>query len=257
MNTWSNETTSERNELVFESRNQKYGAYQIRREYGRSILISSGLAVVAFFSLILMSMVGVSKPENTVRVISHEVTIHQPPVDPDKKIVPLLPPSLPSHHSKMDQFTTPEVSDDSVPTNIVYGNNFKGNDGDSIDGSEGDGDSTLIVIDPDIDLHKNDIITYAEVMPDFPGFMDYLIHNIRYPIIDKENGKQGTVYISFVVEKDGTITNVTPAKEVKGAPGLTKEAMSVISQMPNWSPGLMNGRPVRVEMKQPVCFVLR
>jgi protein TonB len=96
-------------------------------------------------------------------------------------------------------------------------------------------------------------------MPDFAGagFQAYLKNNIKYPVIEKEAGKQGTVYVSFVVEKDGSITNVKEAKGVPGAPGLTKEAIRVISAMPKWKPGLMNGHPVRIEMKQPVRFVLQ
>jgi periplasmic protein TonB len=103
-----------------------------------------------------------------------------------------------------------------------------------------------------------EIFTFAEQMPEFPGngFTAYLQKNIKYPAMEKDAGKQGTVYISFVVEKDGSITNVAAAKEVPGAPGLTREAIRVVSQMPKWSPGMMNGRPVRITITQPVKFVL-
>ena len=104
-----------------------------------------------------------------------------------------------------------------------------------------------------------EILSYAEVMPEFAGpgtFSQYLGKNIKYPTVEKEEGKTGTVYISFVVEKDGSITNVKPVKEVPGAPGFTKEAIRVISQMPKWKPGQMNGKPVRVEFTQPIKFWL-
>ncbi|MDQ3112107.1 MAG: energy transducer TonB [Bacteroidota bacterium] len=104
-----------------------------------------------------------------------------------------------------------------------------------------------------------EVFSFAETMPEFPykgGFQGYLSTHVKYPKIEKEAGKQGTVYISFVIEKDGSITNVKEAKGVPGAPGLTAEGIRVISGMPNWTPGTMDGNPVRIEMKQPIRFVL-
>ena len=104
------------------------------------------------------------------------------------------------------------------------------------------------------------VFRFAEEMPDFPGGLDafrtYLSKNIKYPVEERKAKIQGTVYISFTIEKDGSVSNVYAVKEVSGAPGLTAEAIRVISAMPKWSPGKMNGRPVRVEMTQPVKFVL-
>ena len=113
---------------------------------------------------------------------------------------------------------------------------------------------------PPVEQVVEKIFTEAEVMPDFSGkdgFKAYLRKNVRYPFAEKDQGKQGTVYISFVVEKDGTIANVKAAKEVAGAPGFTKEAIRVISLMPKWTPGMMNGHPVRIEITQPVRFTLQ
>jgi TonB family protein len=101
--------------------------------------------------------------------------------------------------------------------------------------------------------------TFAEVMPSFPdpaGFSHYLASNVKYPYAERDAGKSGVVYISFVVEKDGSISNVRAVKEVPDAPGFTKEAIRVISQMPNWKPGMMRGKPVRIEVTQPIRFVL-
>jgi TonB family protein len=105
-----------------------------------------------------------------------------------------------------------------------------------------------------------EILTFAEQQPEFPGgqdsLMSYLRRNIKYPQLEKEQDKQGTVYISFVVYKDGTISNVKALKEVSGAPGLTKEAIRVVSAMPKWTPGKMNGRAVNVQQTIPIRFVL-
>ena len=110
-----------------------------------------------------------------------------------------------------------------------------------------------------VEQKQEEIFTLAEVMPDFPGsgFQAYLKNNVRYPFAEKDQGKQGTVYISFVVEKNGAVTNVRPAKEVADAPGFTKEAIRLISLMPKWTPGMNNGHPVRIEITQPIRFTLQ
>jgi protein TonB len=160
----------------------------------------------------------------------------------------------------MLKFTTPEITDQEVkepPIQVDTTNKI------GIKTQDGNDDAAPDVITPvtdaAMDQKADEVFTFAEVMPGFPGdaFQAYLKNNIKYPVMEKDAGKQGTVYISFVVEKDGSITNVSPAKEVPGAPGLTREAMRVINLMPKWSPGLMNGHPVRIEMKQPVRFVLQ
>jgi TonB family protein len=114
----------------------------------------------------------------------------------------------------------------------------------------------------DVDQTENppeQIFTFAEVMPTFPGpegaFLEYIQKNLKYPQIDKENGKTGTAYVQFTVGKDGSISNVKIAKST-GSPGLDKEALRLISQMPKWNVAQMNGRPVSVQMIQPVKFSL-
>ncbi|HTL80318.1 MAG TPA: TonB family protein [Bacteroidia bacterium] len=111
-----------------------------------------------------------------------------------------------------------------------------------------------------IDIQDEKMIyTYAEVMPEFPGgsteLSKYINKNVKYPVAAIDEGIQGKVWIRFVVEKDGSITNV---QVVKGTnPMLDKEALRVISQMPNWKPGRMNGKPVRVQCTQPINFRLQ
>lgn len=105
------------------------------------------------------------------------------------------------------------------------------------------------------------VFQFAEKVASFPGgeaaFFKYIRDNIKYPKEEKDASKQGTVYVSFVVEKDGSITNVETLKGVPGAPGLSKEAERVIASMPKWIPGEMNGKPVRLQMTQPIKFVLQ
>ncbi|HTL80206.1 MAG TPA: energy transducer TonB [Bacteroidia bacterium] len=113
---------------------------------------------------------------------------------------------------------------------------------------------------PDVTVYNgpdtNQVYSYAEVMPSSSyDFNQYLQQNIKYPADARDAGKTGTVYLSFIVERDGSITNVQ-VKKSAGYPSLDNEAKKVITAMPKWNPGQMNGKNVRVEVVQPVKFVL-
>lgn len=101
----------------------------------------------------------------------------------------------------------------------------------------------------------------GEVMPRFQadeaGFQNYLMWTIRYPQLEREQGLDGTVYIYFEVNPSGSISNVRAVKGVPGAPGLAKEAIRVVSEMPRWIPGYKDGKPVKVGMTVPVRFSLQ
>jgi len=107
---------------------------------------------------------------------------------------------------------------------------------------------------------QEDWHTFTDPMPQFPGgeeaFKAYLATNLRYPELERENSIQGTVYLSIIVEENGVVTNITPLREVYGGRGLTQEAIRVLKAMPAWTPGRMNGKPVRVKMNVPVKFRL-
>ena len=104
-----------------------------------------------------------------------------------------------------------------------------------------------------------EIFVVVEEQPEFPGgnaaMMKFLSDNIRYPVIAQENGIQGRVICNFVVERDGSITDV---QVVRGQdPSLDREAVRVIQQMPRWKPGKQRGAPVRVRFTLPVVFRLQ
>ena len=105
----------------------------------------------------------------------------------------------------------------------------------------------------------NKVFDVVEEMPSFPGgngaLMSYLSSNVKYPVVAQENGVQGRVQISFVVEKDGSISDVRVARSVD--PSLDKEAMRVVKSMPRWNPGRQNGQNVRVKYTVPVLFRLQ
>lgn len=103
---------------------------------------------------------------------------------------------------------------------------------------------------------ENKVFESVEEMPSFPGgmsaLMKYLADNVKYPVDAQENGLQGRVVVSFVVERDGSITNVQSVRSVY--PSLDSEAVRVVEAMPRWKPGKLNGLPVRVKYNVPVTF---
>lgn len=115
------------------------------------------------------------------------------------------------------------------------------------------------VVEEEEEESSTTIFTVVEEMPEFPGgqgeLLQYLSKSIRYPVIAQENGIQGRVTCSFVVEKDGSVTDVQVLRGVD--PSLDKEAIRVISAMPKWKPGKQRGKPVRVKYNVPVTFRLQ
>ena len=112
---------------------------------------------------------------------------------------------------------------------------------------------------PIIDEPTDEIFVVVENKPEFPGgttaLMKFLGDNIKYPVIAQENGIQGSVIINFVVERDGSISDV---QIVRGQdPSLDKEAVRVIKTMPKWTPGEQGNKPVRVRFTLPVVFRLQ
>jgi len=109
--------------------------------------------------------------------------------------------------------------------------------------------------------NKEDTFTITEVMPEYPGGADAMIkflqENIKYPKTARKKNKQGTVYITFVVEKDGSIAEARVLRGVTDAPELDEEALRVVNLMPTWKPGTQSGRKVRVQYNIPIKFTLK
>ena len=114
-------------------------------------------------------------------------------------------------------------------------------------------------LNPPVDDPDNPVFEVVESMPEFPGggmtaMMQFLSKNIRYPVNAQKNGTQGRVTVQFIVNIDGSISNIGIIRGVD--PELDGEAVRVISTMPNWKPGTQKGKPVRVKYTVPVMFRL-
>ena len=114
------------------------------------------------------------------------------------------------------------------------------------------------VIEAEDEEEEHVIFQVVEDAPGYPGGeeerMRFLRDNIRYPAIARESGIQGTIFITFVVERDGSITDVKIVRGIGG--GCDEEAIRVVQNMPRWVPGKQRGRAVRVQFMMPIRFTL-
>ena len=106
---------------------------------------------------------------------------------------------------------------------------------------------------------EQEVFTIVEEMPSYPGgeakMYEYLGKNIKYPQIARESGIQGRVFVNYVVEPDGSVSNVKVLRGIGG--GCDEEAMRVVKAMPKWKPGKQRGKAVRVSYTLPVVFKLQ
>ena len=109
------------------------------------------------------------------------------------------------------------------------------------------------------EIVEAEIFKVVEEMPEFPGgaakMMEYIQKNIKYPMMARESDIQGRVFVSFVVEPDGSITNVAVLRGIGG--GCDEEALRVVQSMPNWKPGKQRGSAVRCSFTVPIVFKLQ
>lgn len=261
-------------DIIFSNRNKAYGAYQLRRDYpsyvGRALLI--GLLLICFFYAIPAILGFVNKALENDRPVEVVAEMGPPPdIDPNTPPPPPPPPveTPPPPTRTTQRFVPPVVKKDAEvekEPEIKAIEDIKEDVGK--DTKEGNDEAPPEVLDnptdkvveakeePKVD---NTVYEFVEKNPSFPGgeaeLLAYLGGNIKYPQFAQESGIKGRVYVQFVVERDGSITEVKTVRDIGG--GCGKEAERVVRSMPKWSPGEQNGRPVRVKYTLPVLFALK
>ena len=269
----SNEWT----DLVFEGRNQAYGAYKLRKGTTKrnvwSIIIVALAAVLLFLGLQLQKMAQANKTvENTQAVELARLQDKKKEVKEEKKeIVRTEPEKVVEQVKSSVKFTAPVIKKDEEvkeedeikleevekSTKAIGTFNVEGND--EVGGAVLKAKEEIKAPEPPKHVEETKIFTVVEQMPLFPGgdaaLMAYLRDNIHYPTVAAENGVQGRVVVGFVVERDGSITDVNVLRSVD--PSLDREAMRVVKGMPRWTPGKQNGSAVRVKYQVPVTFRLQ
>lgn len=265
-------------EMVFEGRNKEYGAYRLRKNAGKRnlySLITIFIAALAIWGGISLVKFVESRTKSVAQTSVAELSaLNQPKkkaeVKQQKKVKLEQPEKVVERVKSSVKFTAPVIKkddevkpedelktqDELMSTKTAIGAlDVKGND-------DANGEVLKIkeaVAQPEPKPEVEKVFDVVEQMPSFPGgpsaLMEWLSNNVKYPVVAQENGVQGRVVVSFVVERDGSITDV---KVVRGVdPSLDREASRVVRDMPRWIPGKQNGSAVRVKYNVPVAFRLQ
>ena len=264
-------------DLVFQGRNKVYGAYQLRRGTSKRNIVSmifvAAVAAVAYLGLAaynsyqeaqkakfeaeMEASLLDAKKEAKVEKKTETPKVEQvQKVEKVKSSIAFTPPVI-----KKDSEVKPEeemkTQDELKETKTAIGAfDVKGND---------DAGGTVLkaveeIAAPEPPKHEeeqNKIFEVVEQKPQFPGgsVNGWLADHIKYPVVAAENGISGRVVVQFVVERDGSVSQVRVVRGVD--PSLDKEAQRVISSMPKWIPGKQNGQAVRSRFTVPVTFRLQ
>lgn len=270
-------------DMVFANKNKEYGAYKLRKgTSGRNIkalviLVVAALLVGGFLAwkvieqknaeaqAAYMEAMELAKLQEQAKKREKKEEPVKPKVEP-KKEIPVA--------RETQKFTAPVIKKDEL---VKEENQVKQMDklDDKVavgaEDKEGVKDRTVEAVRNDIAVAApppppapkpevaNKVFDVVEEMPSFPGgqgaLMSFLSSNIKYPVVAQENGVQGRVIVGFVVETDGSISDVKVMRSVD--PSLDKEATRVVKSMPKWKPGRQNGSAVRVKYTVPVVFRLQ
>ena len=270
-------------DMVFSGKNKEYGAYQLRKgTSGRNIkalliLVIAAALVGGFLAWKVIEQKQAEEQQAYMEAMELAKLQQQAKKEEKKKeqVKPKIEPKKEIPVARETQkFTAPVIKKDEL---VKEENQVKQMDklDDKVavgsEDKEGVKDRTVEAVRSEIAVAapppppapKPEVATkvfdVVEEMPSFPGgnaaLMSYLNSNTKYPVVAQENGVQGRVIISFVVERDGSISDVKVARSVD--PSLDREAQRVVKSMPRWTPGKQNGQTVRVKYTVPVVFRLQ
>ena len=270
-------------EMVFAGKNKEYGAYQLRKgTSGRNIkalliLVIAAALVGGFLAWKVIEQKQAEEQQAYMEAMELAKLQQQAKKEEKKKeqVKPKIEPKKEIPVARETQkFTAPVIKKDEL---VKEENQVKQMD--QLDAKvavgtkdeEGVKDRTVEAVRSDIAVAapppppapkpevSNKVFDVVEEMPSFPGgqaaLMSFLSSNIKYPVVAQENGVQGRVIVGFVVERDGSITDVKVMRSVD--PSLDREAQRVVKAMPRWKPGKQNGSAVRVKYTVPVVFRLQ
>lgn len=256
-------------DVVFADRNKAYGAYELRKENSkttsRALLIGCVLFVLAVSSPIIIKYLSGFIPESKEKLIETEVVL-QPPPPVDENTPPPPPPPEPPR---------PKVSQIKFPPLVVVPKEEAVEEPPTVEEVkvadpgqktiEGDPTAEVRIDEPVGEAPKeaavtedvNQIFTSVEVLPKFPGgdkAWQKFVGTYKYPPQAVENGVSGRVIVQFVVERDGSLTDIKVVRDP--GMGTADAALALFKKSPKWEPGIQNGRPVRVAYTQQISLNL-
>ncbi len=261
-------------DVVFANRNRAYGAYQLRRQYPNTLGRALGVALLLIGALVLLPRILAAfsslvpeeiSVESTKCFTNFEVEITPPPPvlntppPPPKASIAYTPPVVAPNDEVPEEkpINVQTVLEDprNVGSQTVAGTT---DEPPSLDPS-GTG---LGIVETPKPADDEPVEPFAvNKMPSFPGgeseMFKWIYKHMVYPEMARKSGTEGPVVLTFVVGKDGNISDIAIVKTPAGGGILGKEATRVVKSMPKWSPGEVNGQPVKVRFTLPVRFALK
>lgn len=262
-------------DLIFAGKNKSYGAYAIRRDSSdRHIKAFCVVAIIGLLAIFLPKVIENMMPAQ--EVITQEDAFSQTDfntqddVKQEQEEIIEIPTEIPPVLEVQSIMNTEAqiVEDEKIQEENLAQAADALKDLDKIISTQTVTEGTNVMPGVDVTISNQEIVEVVEdtkiyewvqVKPSFPGGeearMKWLNENINYPLQAAEAGIQGTVQVGFVVEKDGSISQVKILKGVHSL--LDNEALRLVRGMPKWIPGKQNGNAVRAYFTQPIRFVLR
>ena len=262
-------------DLVFEGKNQAYGAYQLRKNTGKRnlwsifiMLIAAALIAAVVGANAIISAAGegdadIAADVNLTALAEKKPEVEEKapvkieevkPVEQVKSSIKFVPPVV-KEDKDVHEDKELKSQDELNETKTAIG-------GFDVKGNTDDADAQVLkaveeVAQPEPKPAEDKIFDVVEQAPTFKegDVRAWLAKNLQYPPVAAENGISGRVVVGFVVERDGSISHVQVLRGVD--PSLDKEAVRVVKAMPKWNPGMQNGSPVRVKYNVPVQFKLQ
>ncbi|RKR81467.1 protein TonB [Mucilaginibacter gracilis] len=257
-------------DVVFKDRNQAYGAYQLRQQNAnntnRALAIATSIFVLALALPTIINWINHFTPKADEIYTVHDYLI-EPPIKIEKpQIIKAQPQKQVRAQHDMIRDFPPVVKPGATETPPTDKELEKADPGPQT--IKGQLDASPVIDEiagpketPGSTEHRDnsqDIFITTEIQPTFPGgeaaFGRFLSDHIRYPAVAKENNISGRVFLQFVVEKDGSLTDMKIINNPGS--GLGEEAARVLKTSPRWKPGIQNGKPVRVQFTIPITFNL-
>jgi len=255
---------------VFEGRNKSYGAYELRTNSGKRTLRALLIGAVIFTFLVFIPVISKFISENMVTeetVLDEKVVMVDlaPPVQPEEEIIvePVVQKQTQSNVDIQKYVPPVIVEKEVVREEVAVVAELKKTGSETVKAKEGgevvlDGTQSEIKVDAEIiEEDVNKVYTAVQVMPEFPGglagFGKYVQKNYRVPEVDDDIS--GNVFVNFVVEKDGTLTDIKVVRDLGYGTG--KEAIRMLKAAPKWKPGIQNGKSVRVSYTLPIKLVIK
>jgi protein TonB len=245
-------------DLIFLNRNKNYGAYELRKNYPTTVVKSMGGVMGLMLLLALFIYLHKSETAPIIRPIIdgyHFANIDPNIITPPKPVAPTPPPAARTNaptntipHIVHDEFVTTKPDETTSATTTSTSS------GTTTTGATVTGSATTTTTTTTTETIYTPL-RWATDMPKFQGDInEYLASHIAYPEMAKASNVQGKVVIEFVVNENGSISNLRLVKGIGS--GCDEEAMNVIRNMPQWIPGKQNGTPVKIYLMLPITFKL-